>query len=232
MRTEHELLDEHAELGIQHPGFGDRVLSPTRKARTPEAGDDASGGRIGSPVGMQACASRARTVDPTGVDIDEAAGRNGVSDRRAVEGAAGAEEQLRRLAGYQRVSYAGEGMHRRDETDQRAPAGAPSVDCEMEEADLRVRAKYAPHERLLLVPDAPTIGVRGLQDWEVAVGEPRRGQPCKARAVPLTAAGPDGDRQAAAADAARNDLAAVGDVESADRLVQAKRERKRQVVDA
>ena len=228
---ERDLLGEHAELRVEHPLLGDDVLRPVREARVPEALDDASRRGVRPRVGLQV-ARRRRTVEPAGVDVREAAGRDRVADRGAVVRAAGAEEQPSRLAGDQPVPGLREAPRRRRQADDRACLRAPCVHGEMDEADRRGRAVHAPDERLLPVLDTGPVDVRGLEDRQVAVGELRRGEPREAGAVPLVPGRADGDGEAGAADPSRDDLAAVRDVEGVDLDVHAEREREREVVDA
>ena len=228
---ERDLLHEHAELGVEHPRLRNDVLRPAGKARTPEADDRVPGRVVGPRVRLEAGGRRAGR-EPARVHLGDLAGGDGVDDRRAVERPARAEEQARPVARHEPVADRGKTVDGRDETHERARRGASRIDREMDEADRRGRSVDAPDERLLLVPDSRAVDVRGLEDRQVAVGEPRRRQAPQAGAVPLVAGRPDRDGQARAADAPRDDLAPVGDVERGRRAVDAEREPEREVVDA
>ena len=107
----------------------------------------------------------------------------------------------------------------------------PRVDLESHEA--REPARRPRRERLLPVAGAGRVDVRRLEDRQVAAGEMGRLEPAKAGAVALAAVWPDEDGEAPRADAVRDHLAPVGDVQP-DRpgAPDSQRLREREVVDA
>ena len=121
----------------------------------------------------------------------------------------------------------------RHEPHRRGVPRMARVDVELHEADdgaSAVLAVRASDERLLVIPHAAGVGVRGLQDREVTLRELRRLEAGRAGAVRLGAVA-DVDRERRPADPARDDLAAVGDVQRIDgRAVWRERERERDVV--
>ena len=124
------------------------------------------------------------------------------------------------------------GIGRREAHD-RARLRVGRVDGQMDEADDRPCAGDPARERLLRVPHAVGVRVRGLDDRQVAVGERRERRARETRAVPLATRAADEDREARPVDASRDDLAPVGDVQrERRRRVDVGRVREREVVDA
>ena len=208
-----EILLEQALLRVHDDGLGDVVLDGFAEARVPE---------LDQPV--------ARELVRVLVDHDRAqvAGQPGDVEGR---GLAGLDAVAERGVLVACLGGPDASLGRVDEAHEGSALGGARGDAD--EADQDAGAEPANGEGLLLVADAGRVPVPRLENRQVALCERRLREPREAGAEGLVPARPDEDAQARACCRAREDLAAVGDVEGdIECAVTPERLREGEVVDA
>ena len=224
-----QVLDQQVALGVVDALLRDDELRSGLQALGPVVLDARPRVRVGHLVHLDR-PRPARPVEPGEVDLPRPA--HGRDERVTVEAQVLAEEQARAPPVPQLVPDPVQAYRRREADARGAGTGPARVDRQADEADQRASLRDPRRERLLPVADAVGVGIGGLEDRQVALGEARRLEPAQAGAVPLLAARADEDGQLRAVDTPRDDLAPVGHVQLHDaRAAPAARPAEGQVVD-